>query len=306
MNQTQDSKSGLMAAASAFLIWGCSPLYWKPLASVQPLEIICHRIVWGAPCAVLVLLLTGRLGKVRDVFASRRMVAMMLLSSLLVSVNWLTYVLAVNSARVVEASMGYYINPLVNVFLGFVFLRDRLRRLQWVAIALAAVGVLNLVVDYGRLPWVALVLAFTFGSYGLVRKVVRVDALPGLLFELSLLGLGAVSYILWREHLGLGGLGNGDATVVTMLLASGVFTVLPLFLFTIGARNLRLATLGLTQYIAPTGMFTLGVFVYGEPFTRTHLVTFLFIWAGVAVYAWEGVRHMRRTHRRVTDRLGPV
>lgn len=305
MNQPQDSKGGLIAAASAFLIWGTSPLYWKPLASVQPLEIICHRIVWGAPCVALVLLLTGRLGRVRDVFASRRAMAMMLLSSVLVSVNWVTYVLAVNSARVVEASMGYYINPLVNVFLGFVFLRDRLRRLQWLAIALAAVGVLNMVVDYGRLPWVALVLAFTFGSYGLVRKVVRVDALPGLLFELCLLGVFAVSYILWREHLGLGGLGAGDATVVTLLLCSGVFTVLPLFLFTIGARNLRLATLGLTQYIAPTGMFTLGVFVYGEPFTRTHLVTYLLIWAGVIVYAWEGLSQARKA-RRVTDHLGHV
>jgi len=306
MKQIQDSTGGFLAAASAFLIWGTSPLYWKPLASVQPLEIVCHRIVWGAPCVALVLLLTGRLGSVRDVFASRRAVALMLLSSLLVSVNWLTYVLAVNSARVVEASMGYYINPLVNVFLGFVFLRDRLRRPQWLAIALAAAGVLNLVADYGQVPWVALVLAFTFGLYGLVRKVVRVDALPGLLFELCLLGVGAASYIVWREVAGVGGLGTGDSTVVALLLGAGVFTVLPLFLFTIGARRLRLATLGLTQYIAPTGMFLLGVFAYGEPFTRTHLVTYLFIWSGVAVYAWEGVANMRREHRRVTDRLGPV
>ncbi len=305
MNQTQDSRGGLLAAASAFLIWGTSPLYWKPLAGVQPLEIVCHRIVWGVPCALLVLILMGRLGKVRDVFASRRAIGLMVLSSALVSVNWVTYVLAVNSARVVEASMGYYINPLVNVFLGFVFLRDRLRRLQWLAIALAAIGVLNLVVDYGRLPWVALVLAFTFGLYGLVRKVVRVDALPGLLFELCLLGVGAAAYIGWREHLGVGGLGSGDPTVITLLLGAGLFTVLPLFLFTIGARRLRLATLGLTQYIAPTGMFLLGVFAFGEPFTRTHLVTYLFIWAGVAVYAWEGVAQARR-QRRITDRLGPV
>ena len=289
-----DTASGAMAAAMAFLMWGLLPIYWKALGMVPAMEILCHRIVWSLALITMVLWLTGRFGELRDALASRRTLLILCCTSLLVSINWFTYIWAVNSEHVMEASLGYYINPLVNVLLGFVFLRERPRRVQILAILLATVGVVNLVAAHGRLPWIALILAFSFGCYGLARKVAHVESLPGLFFETLALGLPAGIYLLHQGTTGVGALGTVNPGVDALLVGAGLVTALPLVAFAYGARRLPLVTVGILQYIAPTCMFVLGVFVYGEQFSAAHLTTFLFIWAGVAVYTVEGfVRHQR-------------
>ncbi|WP_235896597.1 EamA family transporter RarD [Oceanidesulfovibrio marinus] len=291
------SPSGIIAALGSFLLWGVLPLYWKQLDNIPSFEILCHRIVWSAVFTALVLVLAGRFHEVREALASRRTIALLLISSVLVSANWGLYIWSVNHAHVVEASMGYYINPLVNVLLGMVFFKDKLRRLQWVAVGFAITGVLVMVVDFGRLPWIALGLAFSFGFYGLVRKVVAVLPVPGLFLETLLLSLPAGAYILWQEMHGVGGLVTGGGLQITLLVCAGVVTSIPLLLFTFGARRLPLPTLGIAQYLSPTCMFLLGVFVFHEPFGATKLVTFACIWTGVAVYVTDGLIE----HRKITQ-----
>lgn len=297
------SPAGITAAVAAFFLWGVLPIYWKALLAVESPEILCHRIVWSAVFTALVLLAAGRFQEVRVALASAKSVAMLLLSSVLVSINWGVYIWAVNHEHVVEASMGYYITPLVNVLLGLVFLKDRLRRLQWIAVGFALVGVVVMVADFGKLPWIALTLAFSFGLYGLVRKVAAVKPVPGLFLETLLLSLPAGAYILWQESHGVGGLVTGDTMQVILLIGAGAVTSIPLLLFTFGARRLTLPTIGIAQYLAPTCMFLLGVFLYHEPFGATKLTTFAFIWTGVAVYVADGLiqqRMLRRLRQAIT------
>ncbi len=291
------SPTGIAAAVAAFLLWGVLPIYWKALLAVESPEILCHRIVWSAVFTALVLLAAGRFHEVRVALASAKSVSMLLLSSVLVSINWGVYIWAVNHEHVVEASMGYYITPLVNVLLGLMFLKDRLRRLQWIAVGFALAGVVVMVADFGKLPWIALTLAFSFGLYGLVRKVAAVQPVPGLFLETLLLSLPAGAYILWQESHGAGGLVTGDTMQIILLIGAGAVTSIPLLLFTFGARRLTLPTIGIAQYLAPTCMFLLGVFLYHEPFGATKLITFAFIWTGVAVYVADGLIQQRTVRR---------
>ena len=300
-SSTSSLRHGLLAAGGAFLMWGLLPVYWKGLGRVGPLEIIAHRIVWSAVFSALVLTLQGRWDEIRSAVGLAASRWLLLASSALLAVNWFVFIFAVNTGRVVEASLGYYINPLVNVLLGFVFFRDRLTRVQSLAILLAVIGVGNMVWAHGRLPWISLVLAFSFGLFGLVRKVVRVKPLPGLFLESSLLGIPSALFLV---SLGLGGTGalfTAGPLIDVLLLGAGAITATPLLLFAYGARRLRLTTLGVMQYIAPTGMFLLGVLAYGEPFTRVHLVTFSCIWAGVGLYTWEGVARFQRSKKHLTE-----
>lgn len=293
--QASETASGILTGMTAFLCWGLLPIYWKTLLGIPAPEILCHRIVWSLAFIALVLFFSGRLGELRHALASRRTIGILCLTSLLVSTNWGVYIWAVNSGHVLQASLGYYINPLVNVLLGCLFLGERPRPLQAVAIALATIGVSIMVVSLGQLPWVALVLAFSFGLYGLARKIAQVESLPGLLFETMALGVPATVWLVWLAWTGQGALGNIAPTTDLLLIGAGVVTAVPLAAFAHAARRLTLATVGVLQYIAPTCMFLLGVFVYGEEFTTTHLTTFLFIWAGVAVYTSEGfLRHHRQ------------
>ncbi|MFW5722694.1 MAG: EamA family transporter RarD [Desulfohalobiaceae bacterium] len=290
-------RHGLLAAGGAFLMWGLLPVYWKGLSRVAPLEIIAHRIVWSAVFSALVLTLQGRWEEIRAAMGLAASRWLLLASSALLAVNWFVFIFAVNTGRVVEASLGYYINPLVNVLLGFIFFRDRLTRVQSLAILLAVIGVGNMVWAHGRLPWISLVLAFSFGLFGLVRKVVRVKPLPGLFLESSLLGIPSALFLVYLGRSGTGALFTSGPTIDALLIGAGAITATPLLLFAYGARRLRLTTLGVMQYIAPTGMFLLGVLAYGEPFTQVHLVTFSCIWVGVGLYTWEGVTRFKRSKK---------
>ncbi|MBU1004176.1 MAG: EamA family transporter RarD [Proteobacteria bacterium] len=293
--------SGGLAAFTAFLSWGLLPVYWKALGMVPALELLCQRITWSLLFMGLLLAAMGRLGEVRRAVTSRRTMLLLTASSALISLNWFTYIWAVNSGHVVECSLGYFIAPLVNMLLGFLFFRDRLRPLQVLAILLALAGVMNLVVGYGRFPWIALTLAFSFGLYGLVRKVVQVESAPGLFLETLILGLPASGYLLLLWAQGAGALGAHGPQIDTLLVGAGVVTALPLMAFAFGARRLSLVTLGVLQYVAPSCMFLLGVFVYGETFSPAHRTTFLLIWAGIALYTTEGTMQLRRAARFKTE-----
>lgn len=289
--------TGLLGAAAAFFGWGILPVYWKALKQVPSEELICHRIIWCMVFSALVLTLQKRWGAVREIATQKRSLLLLCCSAVLVFANWFIYVWAVNADHVVDASLGYYINPLVNVLLGWLAFRDGLNRAQSLAIVLAAAGVGVSLVHFGKLPWIALSLAFSFGTYGLVRKVVRTEPLPGLFFETLLLTLPCAGFLLWRGVNGNGALGHLDVSHTLLLLGSGAITALPLLSFSFAVRRLRLVTVGVMQYIAPTCMFLLGVFVYGEPFGLAQGVTFACIWAGVGVYLTDGFRSYRKEHR---------
>ena len=277
---------GIVYAALAYAAWGLFPLYFHQLAGIPALEVVVHRTVWSLVFVLGVLLVRRHWGWIR--LLQPRVLGAFALSALLLSGNWLTYVWAVQHQHVVDASLGYFILPLVNVALGYVFLRERPRPGQWLAVAVAAAGVLWLTVQTGRLPWIALVLAVTFGFYGLLRKVASLGALEGLALETMLLaplGLGALA---WWSAQGQGVLVQGNASAIGWLLLAGPLTAIPLLLFAAGARRIPLTTLGILQYISPTLQFALGVWVFHEPFEMARLAGFVLIWAALAVYSVEG------------------
>nr|WP_315189304.1 EamA family transporter RarD [uncultured Albidiferax sp.] len=277
---------GIVYAALAYAAWGLFPLYFHQLAGIPALEVVVHRTVWSLVFVLGVLLVRRHWGWMR--LLQPRVLGAFALSALLLSGNWLTYVWAVQNQHVVDASLGYFILPLVNVALGYVFLRERPRPGQWLAVAVAAAGVLWLTLQTGRLPWIALVLAITFGFYGLLRKVASLGALEGLALETMLLaplGLGALA---WWSAQGQGVLVQGDASAIAWLLLAGPLTAIPLLLFAAGARRIPLTTLGILQYISPTLQFALGVWIFHEPFQIARLAGFVLIWAALGVYSVEG------------------
>src|ERR1700722_17728605 len=293
---TKTSK-GLTAAASAFAMWGLFPLYFHPLYQISAFQIIAHRIVGSCAIVLIWMALRGELSTLRATLANRSLVWRLALSATLVTFNWLVYVWAVTHGHVVESNLGYFINPLVNVLLGVALLSERLPRAQWTAIALAAAGVAYLTIVAGRPPWIALALALSFGTYGLIRKVVKVDALPGLAVETLLLVPFAVLYLLWCESAGTGALGRAGAPTVALLIGSGPLTAVTLFLFAYGTRLLPYSTVGILQYIAPTLQLACGIFAFHEEFTRARAVGFVLIWAALVIYAGEGLALSRRQQR---------
>jgi chloramphenicol-sensitive protein RarD len=292
--QPGSARSGLAAAVGAFAIWGVFPLYLRPLASVPALQIMAHRIVW---CCLLVfawLAARGELGSVRAALANPASRMRLAASATLISCNWLIYVWAVNNGHVVDASLGYFINPLLSIVLGVFVLHERLNRAQWIAVAIAATGVLYLAVVAGRPPWIALALAASFGMYGLIRKVVAVDSVPGLATETLLLSPFAAAFLVWVEQHGTGAMGHSSAGVNALLLGSGLATAMPLTLFAYGARLIPLSTVGLVQYIGPTLQFLIGVLVFHEPFPRDRAIGFVLIWSALAIYAADGLWRNRK------------
>jgi chloramphenicol-sensitive protein RarD len=285
-----EASRGALAAALCYLIWGLVPLYWRQLASVAATELIAHRLVWSLVFIAALLFWRGGMAELRVTLSSGRGLAVHLLSSLLLTGNWLVYVWGVNHGHVIECSLGYFLVPLLNVALGRWVLHEQLRPTQIVAIGCAALGVAIQVWQVGRLPWIALALAVTFGGYGLLRKRSALGPLTGLATETTLLAPAAAAFLLWREFNGGGALGHTPATTQALVLSTGVVTAIPLLLFAYGARRIRLTTLGLLQYIAPTVQFTLGVTVFHEPFARERLLAFAFIWAGLALYTWDNLR----------------
>lgn len=284
---TDGTRAGLLAGVGAFLAWGFLPVYWKLLGGVPALEILCHRVAWSALFLGVILAAQRRWREVGAALRHAPTRRLLAVSSVLIGGNWFTYIWAVHEGRVLEASLGYYVNPLVNALLGVVFLGDRLRPLQVAAILLAAAGVTNLVVAHGSVPWVSLVLAVSFAFYGLVRKAMRVEALPGLLVETVALTVPALAYLGLLALTHAGAFATVSPSTDLLLVGAGAATSLPLLAFAFSARRLRLVTVGVLQYIAPTCMFLLGVLAYGEPFSSAHLVTFSLIWGGVALYAGE-------------------
>jgi chloramphenicol-sensitive protein RarD len=278
---------------AAYLWWGGVPIYFKAVGHVPPTEVLAHRIVWSF---VLLAVWLGPLGRLQPAWTAlreRRTLLTLTGSTLLVACNWFVFIWAVAHARVVEASLGYFINPLVNVVLGMVFLGERLRRLQWISVALATTGVTVLTVRLGQPPIVALLLAFSFGFYGLLRKTARVDGPVGLTIETGLLVPLAVGFLVLRWTAGDLVFGAAGPTTDALLLAAGVVTALPLVWFVAGARRLPLSTMGFLQYLAPSGQFLLGVLAYGEAFTPAHRVAFGAIWTALGLFSWDLWRQRR-------------
>lgn len=288
----------MICAALAYTAWGLFPLYFKQLVGVNAMEVVAHRTVWSLVVVAIVLTVLRRWAWLGPVLRTPRLVATFALSALLLSVNWLTYVWAVQNGHVVDASLGYFINPLVNVALGFLVLRERLRPGQWLAVALAAAGVLWLTVNAGQLPWIALVLALSFGFYGLMRKTAPLGALEGLTLETLLLApVAAIALAIWTSQ-GHSALVTGTPSQWGWLLLAGPMTAAPLLLFAVGARRITMTLLGLMQYIAPTLQFALGVWLYHEPLSAARLAGFAFIWAALAVYSMEGLWRARQMRAR--------
>jgi len=276
---------GAASAASAYALWGLFPLYFKAVAHVPAVEVLAHRIVWTLVLMAGVIALLRHWRRVAAVFTNRRLAGGLVLAAAVITVNWGVFIWAIAVGRVLESSLGYFINPLVSVVLGVVVLSERLRPLQWGAVALAAAGVGYQVVAVGVFPWVSLTLAVTFGVYGLIRKVITVDPTTGLFVETLVLAPVAAGYLVILAADGSGSMGPADWTTTALLLVSGPLTALPLLLFVTGAQRIRLSTLGLLQYIVPTGHFLLAVFAFGEAFTVHTLITFACVWAALGLYA---------------------
>lgn len=287
-------RNGFLATVGAFLLWGLFPLYWGLLKAVPALEIIAHRVIW---CAVFVggwLLWREGGGWLRAALSGPRVLLTLIASSLLISINWGLYIWAVTHEHVVDASLGYFINPLVNVLIGVGLLGETLNRLQWAAVALAVLGVVWLTTQHGQVPWIALILAFSFAFYGLLRKKVAVESVPGLGIESLLLTAPAIAYVLWRELGGVGQFLRGSWGTDLLLVFGGALTAIPLACFAYGARRIPYSLVGILQYLAPTLQLLAGVLVLGETFTRVQTIGFACIWAGLALYAGNGVWLLRR------------
>lgn len=286
-----------MAAAASYFAWGLFPLYWKQLAGIDALELIAHRHVWSLGFVLLLMAAGAGWGELRAAVCSRAAVGWHAASGLLLTVNWLVFVWGVNHGHVLEASLGYFLVPLVNVGLGRFMLHEHLRRAQWIAIGCATVGVGLLLVAVGKLPWIALSLAGTFGAYGLLRKKSPLGPLVGLGLETLLLAPLALAFLLWRNHTGMGAFGHASGGVHVLLVSAGAITAVPLLLFAYGARRIRFATLGLLQYIAPTVQFALGAWFYHEPISPERAAAFAFIWGGLALYTIDNLRNQPRITR---------
>lgn len=286
---------GMLQAALAYTAWGLFPLYFRELAGVGAFEIVLHRVAWSVAFLGLILLWLRRWRWIAELRMQPTVLAMFALSSLVLAVNWLTYVWAVSNGHVIDASLGYFINPLVSVALGYFVLHERLRRWQWVAVALAAAGVLWLAALGPTLPWVGLVIAISFGLYGLMRKTAALGALEGLTLETALLAPPAIALLAWWTWQGSGGLAHRDAATLAWLIGLGPMTSVPLLLFAAGARRISLATLGVLQYISPTLQLLLGLWVFGEPLAGDRLVGFVLTWIALVVFSVEGWLHARRS-----------
>lgn len=287
--------AAFVAALASYLIWGLvNPVFFKLLGNVGAVEIVAHRVIWTVVLVGVGVLATRGPAAVVAAVGNWRRLGILVVTTLLVSVNWTVFIWAVVNSRLVEASLGYFINPLVNVLLGVLFLHERLSRGRMLAVAIAAAGVGSLVVSYGAVPWVALSLALSFGFYALVRKKAAIDPVIGLLVETALLLPVALGYLLWLGGGGTFGHEWGDSI---LLVLAGPMTAVPLVLFMIGASRLTMTTLGLLQYVGPTGQLLLGVLVYGEAFTQSHAITFACIWVALAVFTADAVHSHRSSTR---------
>lgn len=296
----QTAKSGIVYGLSAYTIWAVAPMYFKSIDYVPPLDILSHRVLWSL---LIVLVLIFALGKSKELFQavrSPKTVLAMLLSSTLIGVNWGTFIWAINSNMLLSASLGYYINPLVNIVLGMMFFKDKLDRPKRWAALLCLAAVLFEIVQFGRLPWVALTLAMTFGLYGLVRKKVAVSSFTGMALETAMLMPFALIQLVWFGS-EFSAMTNNDLSTNLLLIAAGPVTMVPLMFFAAAANRISLVTLGFFQYIGPSAMFLLAVFVYGEPFAPEKLITFGLIWAALVLLILSSLRQLKRAKKPLTQ-----
>jgi len=294
LNETRQKRAGVAYGLAAFLSWGVLPLYFKAVAAVPSLEVLAHRVVWSLGFLLVLTLVRGRWTEFMALFRSGRTQLTLMVTTGLIAINWGVFIWAVANGRLIEASLGYFITPLINVLLGFVFLRERLRPMQIVAVVLAAGGIAWITVHLGHLPLISMVLAVSFGFYGLLRKQVPASGIQGLTAETLMLSPVAIAWLLWRMRQGELVFLHGTARLDGLLFAAGVITALPLIWFAEGARRLRLSTMGFLQYLAPSFQLLLAVVVFGEPFTRDHGVSFGLIWLALALYSIDTAWGMRR------------
>ncbi|MBB3676727.1 EamA family transporter RarD [Modestobacter versicolor] len=292
-----ERRVGVWAGLGAYVLWGVFPLYFPLLEPAGGLEIVAHRVAWSL--LFVGLLLTVRRGwpQVRAAVGARRSLLVLAVAAVLIAANWLVYVYAVNSGHVVEASLGYFINPLVSVVLGVFVFRERLRRLQWVAVGTAVLAVVVLTVDHGRPPWIALTLALSFGLYGLMKKVVRVDAAPGLFVETAVVFVPALVVIGVLQGSGDAAFGHAGAGNAFLLVSTGLATAVPLLLFAAAASRVPLSTVGLLQYVTPLMQLSIGVFVYDEPMPPARLAGFAIVWLALAVFSVDSLRQAHSVRR---------
>lgn len=287
------TRRGLWLAAGAYIAWGLFPIYWHALAGVPALQLLGNRIVWSFVLMAGYLFATRQWRDMGALAADRRVLSVYTLAAFLIAINWLTYVWAITAGYIVESSLGYFINPLLNVVLGMIFFRERLRSGQWVAVALATIGVLYLTIAYGSLPWIALVLAFSFGFYGVVKKKAPLSAAHGLSLETGILFIPALVYLVFCSWNGTGAVFQSDPRTTLLLVGSGIVTSVPLLMFAGAVKRIPLSVVGLMQYIAPTLQFLLGVLVYKEPFTRTLAIGFSIVWLALLIFWAESYRASR-------------
>ena len=286
--------SGFLSGTGAFLIWGLCPIYWKMLAEVPAIETITHRVVWSFLFLAPVIFMQGKWPEFFQVIREPRKIAILCLTTLLVASNWLLFIWAVNNNHIIETSLGYYTNPIVNVVFGVIVLRERLNKSQGIAVALAVMGVLYLTLQYGRFPAIALSLAVTFSLYGLLRKILGINAAVGLFIETLLLTLPGIAYLVWLESQGTASFGHRGLSIDFFLMGTAFLTALPLMLFNIAANRITLTAVGFLQYIAPSVTLLLAVFLYHEPMSQHQLVAFIFIWSALAIYSVDSIKTYKK------------
>jgi len=295
----QQTRQGVLYALGAYLIWGIAPAYFKLIQQVAPGEIMTHRVIWSALFMIVLISLSRNWQQVRKTVRNRKKVLLLALSAMLIGGNWLLFIWAVNNHHMLEASLGYFINPLLNVIVGMLFLGERFRRMQWLAVGLAACGVVVQLWQFGSLPIIALGLAISFSFYGLLRKKIAVDAQSGMLIETLWLFPLAAIYLFGIADSSTSRLADNALSLNLLLIAAGVITTIPLMLFTAAATRLRLSTVGFFQYLGPTLMFLLAIMFYGEQLTDDKVLTFGFIWAALALFILDAVYTLRGSRMRV-------
>ncbi len=275
---------GILYGIGAYILWGFFPIYWKVLHVVPALQVIGHRIGWSFAVLLIYILVTKQWHDFRSVAFNAKTILIYAVAGILLSINWLVYVWGVNAGFIVETSLGYFINPLLSVLMGVIFLRERLRPTQWIPVVVAAIGVVYLTTVYGRLPWIALSLALSFGLYGLVKKLAPLGSLYGLTLETGIVFPAALIYLLFLQAKGAGAFLHSGTTVDFFLMGAGIVTTIPLLMFASAAKQIPLTMVGILQYIAPTLQFLIGIFIYKEPFDQSHLIGFGIVWAALIIF----------------------
>ena len=294
----KESRAGLLQAIAAFSLWGLVPIYFKALDHVLATEILAHRVLWSAILLMLILAVRGHLAELKAVFRSPKILGLLTLSSVLIAINWLSFIWGVANDLILETSLGYFINPLISVLVGYLFLRERMSPMRFLAVMLAVVAVLIQIFMLGRIPWVAFSVAFSFGFYGLVRKLTSVNAVPGLATETLILLPPAVVYMYWLNSNGQNHFTPADPETTGLLFLAGIVTTVPLICFNLAAKRLSLTVLGILQYLGPSLSFMVGAFVYHEPLETAQMITFSLIWLALAIFTTDGIRHQKNKRKK--------